>query len=335
MAQRDFHGRGLLFVAGLLFCLGTYGVGTAGAGGISSNQSVDALKRYVFTVNAFSKVDPESANGAGGSKTRWKKNVGTAFPVGEGGYLVTLNCVVRNAEKIVIVGSDGTRYNASVVGFDRGARLTVLKLDRTASVTAPRIRPVGSVKSGTSIVFLGTPSGGAFELTPGSVNSIRSQDGLMVVDVTGYPGTSGTPVFDGDGQAVGLLAYRLEDNPSLKEHPAGKESYIVLPLEYASLQARSIINRFQSRSGWLGISLSASGTAVREIIPGSPAEKCGIKAGDKVVEFNGSTIATTGDLVRATGATRAGDTVKIKVMRNGESVNMSARLMEFPNAGDK
>jgi S1-C subfamily serine protease len=157
----------------------------------------------------------------------------------------------------------------------------------------------------------------------------------MVVDVSGYPGTSGTPVFDNDGLAVGLLAYRLEENSSAINHPAGKESYIVLPLEYASLQARSVINRFESRSGWLGISLSASGTAVRDSTTGSPAEKCGIRTGDKVVEFNGVAIANPGDLVRATGATRAGDTVKIKVMRNGEAVAVSARLMEFPQAAGR
>jgi len=330
-----FHKRGLLLVSVVALCLGTSVAWPAGGGGsASSSQTADVLKRFVFTVNAFSRVIPDSSGAPGDAKTRWKKNVGTAFPVGDGGYLVTLNCVVRNAEKIVIVGSNGARYEASVVGFDKGARLTVLKLSRPASVPTPRIRPVNSVKTGASIVFLGTSSGGALELTQGSVNSIRPQDGLMVVDVSGYPGTSGTPVFDGDGQAVGLLAYRLEEKTAEGGHQAGKESYIVLPLEYASLQARSVINRFESRSGWLGISLSASGTAVRGIIPGSPAEKCGIRAGDRVVEFNGATIANPGDLVRATGATRAGDTVRIKVMRNGEAVSVSAKLMQFPDAGD-
>ncbi len=336
MTRVGHYNRGLLIVTVLSFCLGTCGAGTAAAGGgTSSSQTADTLKRFVFTVNAFSKVVPGSSDGSNGEKARWKKNVGTAFPVGEGGYLITLNCVVRDAEKIKIVGSDGVRYDASVVGFDKGTRLTVLKLSRPASVPIARIKPVNSVKSGAPVVFLGTSSGGVLGLTPGSVNSIRSPDGLMVVEVSGDPGTCGTPVFDDDGQAVGLLAYRLEDNSSTPNHSAGKESYIVLPLEYASLQARSVINRFESRSGWLGISLSASGTAVRGIAPGSPAEKCGLRTGDKVVEFNGAVIANPGDLIRATGATRAGDTVKIKVMRNGGAVSVSAKLMAFPEVSGK
>jgi len=292
-------------------------------------------KRCVFTVNAYTKVECDTTGRQADKRTHWRRNVGTAFPVGEGWYLITMNCVTRNAKKIEVTGSGGECYGVTVVGIDRGARITVLKLDHAAPIPSLVIKPVGAIKSGCGVMFLGVSPGGTLAVTSGSVSTVRERDGMMIVEVTGAPGTSGTPMFDGDGRVAGMLAYRLKEGNVERGRASLKKTYLVLPMEYASLQARSIINRFEAGSGWLGVSTAVNALTVRDVVSRSPAEKCGIKPGDRILEYNGFSVAAPENLLRAAGTTHAGDTVRIKVLRNGETLTFTAKLTAHPETAGK
>lgn len=290
-----------------------------------ADPAPDRLRKIVFTVNAYSRMGDDAR-----SDPRWKLNVGTAFPVGEGGYLMTLSCVLKDAERVQVTDGDGGRFDASLVGYDETGGISILKIAGNDGAPAPRIRSVRAVKPGARVVFVGVPAGGAMSSTPGTVDALYD-DGTMIVAVEGEPGTSGTPVFDEEGQAIGLLAYHIE--PERAEGTRRGGSYLVFPMEYATLMARSIINRVEGRSGWLGITASMNGLTVRDVAAGSPAEKSGIQPGDRVVELNGEALRSPADLVRAIGATRAGETVRVKVIRQGESLTITPRLSGFPAPG--
>ncbi|MHB9029604.1 MAG: S1C family serine protease [Candidatus Latescibacterota bacterium] len=279
-------------------------------------------------MNAYSRL--ESGDSRKEAKDlRWQRNVGTAFPLDDQGYLVTLNCVIRDAERIQVTGGAGEKLDAELVGKDENGGISVLKVIRRGGFPFPRIRPVRDVKAGTRVFFLATPHGGPVAMVPGNVEAVRSSDGAIMVTVSGEPGTSGTPVFDEEGRIIGLLAFHLE-NGGLRRSSDSEKSYLVFPMEYAVLMARSIINRFEAKSGWLGVKASPNELMVGEVVPGSPAEKSGIRPGDRIVEFNDTPVHAPDDLIQAVGATRAGETVLVKIIRNGKMLLFSPRLERYP-----
>lgn len=302
-----------------------------GPGGILSK-----FRQSVFTVNAYSKVRPGiSGKGniagkglLGQSNSHWRRNVGTAFPVDAQGYLLTLNCVIRDADKIQVIGNGGERYNAMVVGYDETERISVLKIRRNKDIAVPLIRPLDTVKPGSRVVFLRTSPDGALSTVTGSVAAVNDPDCTIIVTVAGDPGTSGTPVFDELGNVIGLLAYYLEEDEN-SGIPMGK-SYLVFPMEYMALVARSIINRSESRSGWLGIATSANELEIMEVVKGSPAELSGIRPGDRILEFNDSPVDTPEDLMRTIVSTRPGDDARIRILRGAETVAITVRLSAQP-----
>jgi S1-C subfamily serine protease len=195
----------------------------------------------------------------------------------------------------------------------------------------PPIRPVNSVEPGCKVVFLGVPPGKSLSTMMGVVQSVHESDGTIIVTVSGEPGTSGTPVFDETGNIVGILAYHLGE----KENPAAglplpKETYVVISMEYVSLVARSIINNAEAHGGWLGVSVAVNGGYIQNVVKASPADKCGIKPGDTIVEINGSAVSSTDDLVGVMGATRSGEKVRLKILRSGEPLAFTVKLSEHP-----
>lgn len=289
---------------------------------------LDKFRQSVFTVNAYCKLPRDNVEKASQGAPRWRRNVGSAFPIGGQGYLITLNSVIRDARKVQVVGADGKQYDAAAVGYDAEERISVLKIRRNAGFPAPPVCPMEDVKPGDRVIFLGSPSGGTLSAISGSVRAVNDPDGSVTVTVAVEPGTSGTPVFNERGQVIGLLAYHLEDD--VPPGDAHAHSYLVLPMEYATLLAHTIINRHETRSGWLGISTTLNGLKVVEVAKGSPAEKSGIRPGDRVLGLNGSKVETPEDLVRVMGSTRPGETVRIRVLRGTETMALTTKLLGHP-----
>jgi serine protease Do len=329
MKKSFSYGKTALLIFILCGC-GGIGVSTAGVPERAPGQPglVDKYGGCVFTVHAYLKA---SSAKAGGKSAKKRRNVGTAFLLDSQGLLVTLNCVVRDAEKIVITGNRGETYSASVIGNDEAGRITVLKIKTHFLFSPPPIKPVLTVKPGGKVFFLGIPPGKSLASTSGVVHSVHETDGAIIVTVNGDPGTSGTPVFDENGQTIGLLAYHLcEKESTIGGKTLPMDSYMVFPMEYASLVARSIILNSDVRGGWLGISIAVKNLFVKNVVRESPADRSGIKPGDTIVQFNGETINSTEDLVGAMSSTHSGDTIQLKVLRDGEPRAFSVKLSDHP-----
>ena len=271
---------------------------------------------------------PSLKTGENGTKKR--RNVGTAFPLDNQGYLLTLNCVLKEAEKIMIQGNRGVKFDAVKVGCDETGRIAVLKAANQTPFSMPPIRPMNSMKPGSKVVFLGIPPGTNLSTMTGVVQSVHESDSTILVTVSGEPGTSGTPVFDETGQIVGILAYRLDgkENPAVLPSPI--KTYVVFSMEYVSIVARSVIHNAEARGGWLGVSVAVNGGFIQNVVKASPADKCGIKPGDTIVEINGSPVSSPDSLVGVMSSTHSGETVRLKILRSGEPLFFTAKLSEHP-----
>jgi serine protease Do len=289
----------------------------------------DKFGSSVFTVHAYQKLLPSKT---GEKRIKKRRNVGTAFPFDNAGHLLTLSSVVRDAEKIVITGNGNKQLNAAPLGNDENGRITVLKTEKQAPFSLPPTRSMNSLKPGSRLFFLGAPRGKSLSAMMGVVESVQESDCIIVVTLSSGPGTSGTPVFDENGQIVGLLAYHIGETGN---HEGGnqslKDSYVVYPMDYISMMAQSIIHNSTDRGGWLGVSVEIAGGSIRNVIRDSPADKGGIKPGDNIVEINGSPISSSGDLVKIMSATSPGETLLLKILRGGESVPLTIKLTAHPH----
>jgi len=131
---------------------------------------------------------------------------------------------------------------------------------------------------------------------------------------------------------LGILAFHVDHQKFITPKTAEKNnSYIVIPMEYASVIYRSIINKPETRKGWLGIFISEkddnlSGVDIQYVVQGSPAAKCGLKPTDCITEFNGVPVSSTRQMIEAASSTRAGDTVSI---RKSRSLSDKQELRDF------
>jgi S1-C subfamily serine protease len=139
---------------------------------------------------------------------------------------------------------------------------------------------------------------------------------------------------------LGILAFRVKNNDMPDDKNIGKNDfYIIIPMEFASVIAFSIINSARAQSGWLGISIplketsseNCNGIPIQNIAENSPAALCGLKPMDCIFEYNGLTITTPREMIDSAAKTKPGDTVTIKVFRNGSVMLFNATLIEHPH----
>ncbi len=286
-------------------------------------------KSCVFTVNAYSPLEDTDERAAGG-KT-WQCNVGTAIPMDEDGYLLTLRSVVDKARKIKIINSDGKKAEAELVGNDHTGRISILKIDPSFITHRPEIASLNNLSDGEDVYFLGVVPGMSVDVTDARVNRIRRNDGTIELSSSGVPGTSGTPVFDSSERVLGMLAFQVYDdaNPNASE----EKTYIAISLEHALVLAHNTLNAMKPKCGWLGVCIdlttaSGEGLLITDVIDGSPASTSRIMPRDRIFEFNGVPVATPHQFSEAFSRTHSGDTVTLKVLRDGEEISIDVTLTD-------
>jgi len=284
--------------------------------------------KCVYTVNAYLKID---SNGSGTPQARWKRNVGTAIPIDDEGYLITLRNVVENAEKVKVVSSSGEKIEARVVGSDYTGCISVLKIDRRFVRFVPNIIPLKTLTSGNKVFFLGVVPGMLVDVSCGIISRVMASDGTFEVKGDDIPKTSGTPVFDRDENVLGLLAYQIKQEGASHVRGEAERKYLIISHEHAAVLARHVISNNRPSCGWLGVcidltSSNGSGILITDVIEGSPAEKSDIRPNDIICEYNGHTISSPSQFSDYFSRTRAGDTVTIKLIRGNRHISVDVKL---------
>lgn len=286
-------------------------------------------------------------------QTQFGQSSNDAVPVGSGsgyiidadGRVVTNNHVVEGAASLQVVFMDGTTVDATLVGADPYQDVAVLKLDLQSGQELPGIVSFGdssTVRVGDTVIAIGSPYGEyANTVTAGIVNATdRSLDtgygflmpNLVQHDAEIYPGNSGGPLLNTDGDVIGMNVAKAV-NPTVGYSP--QETNIGFAIESNAIKeiVDEIISTGQVARPYLGIRTQSTmqGQDVMSVEADGPADRAGLQAGDIITAINGQTIDSDHPFINSLIFDhKPGDDITLAVERNGQELELPVTLGERP-----
>ena len=267
-----------------------------------------------------------------------QEGVGSGVIYSSDGYIITNNHVAGNAKEMFVTLSDGTEYPAKLIGADKNTDIAVIKIE--AQNLKPAIfASIENVKVGEIAIALGSPFGLQKSVTMGVISALGreisvSADTMPMVDLiqtdaTINPGNSGGPLVNSEGQVIGINTMIYSTSGS----SAGVGFSI--PTDTATNIANQIIKYGKARLPVMGIEMGdnttdTKGVFVKTVTSGYPAEKAGIKSGDIITELNGKKVETQYELFAQILRQNVGDSLSVKVYRQGSYLTFNVELIERP-----
>ena len=264
---------------------------------------------------------------------RDRAGMGSGFIVSADGYVVTNNHVVEDARNILVRLPDRQEYDATLVGTDPRSDLAVLKID-AQDLPVLALADEAEVKVGQWVLAIGSPFGLDFSVTAGIVSalgrSLPTETGdnyvpFIQTDVAINPGNSGGPLFNLEGEVIGVnsqIFTRSGGSIGLSfAIPSAVVSNVV-----AQIQKNGVVER-----GWLGVSIQdvdrnladsfgldrPRGALIAQVGSDSPAERGGLLAGDVIIQFDSQQIETSADLPHVVGLIAPGTRCDVVIVREG------------------
>ncbi len=273
-----------------------------------------------------------------------QRSQGSGFIIGSDGYILTNNHVVGDADKVVVSLADRRELDATVVGVDPGSDLALLKVeaDNLPTVTLGRSE---NLKVGEWVLAIGSPFGFEYTVTAGIVSgkgrSLRSENYVPFIqsDVAINPGNSGGPLFNLDGEVVGI-------NSQIFSNSGGYMGMsFAVPIDVAMEVADQLKTTGRVARGWLGVEIQKvsrelaesfgldqpQGALVTQVFPDSPGEEGGLLAGDIITEFNGRDIDRWSELPHYVGRAGPGSEAELGLIRDGEAMTLKIQIGELPD----
>ena len=259
---------------------------------------------------------------------------GSGFIIDPAGVVVTNTHVVGSAEKIVVALLDGTELPAEVVGLDELTDIAVIRIKTNATLTSVGWGDSRALEVGDWVVAAGNPFGLGGSVTAGII-SARGRDigsgpfdDFLQIDAPINPGNSGGPLFNTDGQVVGI-------NSAIYS-PTGSSVGIgfAIPSELASRIVAELREKGRIERGWLGVTMQdirEHGVAIAEVVRNGPGGRAGLRPGDIVTGVNGRAVEDARALLRAVAAIPPGQTARLSVQRGGREVELSVTVGRRPN----
>ncbi|WP_293963722.1 DegQ family serine endoprotease [Sneathiella sp.] len=284
----------------------------------------------------------------GQERERKATSLGSGFVIdADGGYVITNNHVIDGADEIKVIFKDGEDLPATLVGTDPKTDLAVLKIDPTARALVD-VEWGDSDKSrvGDWVLAIGNPYGLGGTVTAGIVSArgrdIRSgpYDDYIQTDASINKGNSGGPLFNMDGQVIGI-------NTAIFSQSGGSIGIgFAVPSELAVPVVAQLIEFGKTSRGWLGVVIQpvteeiaegldlsdTDGVLVAGVPEDGPAFKSGIKAGDVILKFNGEEVTEPRELSRLVAESKVGSKVNVELWRSGKTMNVEVVLGELEKA---
>ncbi|MDP4027964.1 MAG: DegQ family serine endoprotease [Gallionella sp.] len=279
-------------------------------------------------------------------RERESQSLGSGFIISADGYIMTNAHVVESADKITVRLTDKREFQAKVIGADKRTDVALLKIEAEG---LPKIN-VGNpdkLKVGEWVVAIGSPFGFDSSVTAGIVSAKgRSlpQDNFVPfiqTDVAINPGNSGGPLFNMNGEVVGI-------NSQIYTRSGGSMGLsFAIPIDVATQVVDQLRSTGKVTRGRIGVVIQEltrelaesfglskpTGALISNVEKDGPADKAGIKASDVILKFDGKLVDSSGDLPRIVAATKPGSKVVVELWRKGSAKQVTVEIAEMPEEG--
>ncbi|RLT92539.1 DegQ family serine endoprotease [Ketobacter sp.] len=265
---------------------------------------------------------------------------------GDAGTVITNFHVIDGADEIKVSLNDGRSFDAKLIGSDPDVDIAILKI-KADNLQEVKMADSDSTRVGDFVVAIGNPFGLGQTVTTGVVSAIgrtglgiEGYENFIQTDASINPGNSGGALVNLKGELVGINTAIIA--------PAGGNVGIgfAIPTNMARHSLEQILEHGEVKRGQLGVVIQdltpdlaeafdldgKQGVVVSEVQPDSAADKAGIKQGDVIIEFDGKEMKSAAQLRNAVGIRRVGDKVKIKVIRDGSTKQLTAKIGESSGA---
>ena len=303
------------------------------------------LQQYYF--------NPALLDRLGGRPVLEYTSFGSGLIVSPDGHILTNEHVVRQAERIVITMSDGTRAESTVIGADDIYDIALLKIEAKNLPYAP-LGDSDRLSIGEWVIAIGSPFGYLLgdaqpSVTVGVVSALHRDvksstetpvfQNMIQTDAAINPGNSGGPLVSSAGEVIGINTFIF----TTAEGNVPGMSFAI-PVNTTKMITDELLHYGRVRTTWTGIRVSGltpevaqrlglgveSGLFVEKVEEESPGAQAGIRQGDVIIEVNGAKVGTPEQTVRSVFGLRVGDTIEMIINRGGKLQTVKVRLAELP-----
>ena len=278
-----------------------------------------------------------------GLKERETSSLGSGFIISEDGYILTNHHVIDGADEVIVRLNNRDEYDAKVIGSDKNSDVAVIKIDGK-NLPNLKLGDSNALKVGEWVLAIGSPFGFDHTVTAGIVSAKgRSLPGdnyvpFIQTDVAINPGNSGGPLFNMDGEVIGI-------NSQIFSRSGGFMGLsFAIPIEMAIDVAEQIKNTGTVSRGWLGVLIqevtreladsfgmsNPHGALIAKVLDDSPAKEAGLQVGDVIVEFNGKKVTRSSSLPPIVGRTPVGKPANVTIIRNKSKRTIKVTIAQLP-----
>jgi len=283
----------------------------------------------------------------GTPQKRKSSALGSGFIINIKGIVITNNHVIQGAEDIVVRVGEDKEYKAKIIGADPLSDIAVLQIESKEKFIPVKFGDSDKARIGDWVIAIGNPFGLGGTVTSGIISARNRSIGLsryedyIQTDASINQGNSGGPLFDMNGDVIGINTAIL-----------GQSGSIGIGFSIPSNSAKKIIDQLiefgETKRGWLGVRIQVvtkeiadvekldepRGALVASVAKKSPSEKAGIKAGDIILEFNGTKIKEMNELPKIVAQTEVGKMVEVIVWRNKKEIIKKIKLGRLETSED-
>jgi serine protease Do len=276
-------------------------------------------------------------------------SLGSGFVIDPSGLIVTNNHVIEGADEIIISFTDGTKLKvAKILGHDPKTDLALLKVEPKKPLHAVTFGDSAKMRVGDWVMAIGNPFGLGGSVTVGIISATKRDinagpyDDFLQTDAAINRGNSGGPLFNMDGQVIGV-------NTAIISPTGGS---IGIGFAVPSNSAVQVIDQLkqygETRRGWLGVHVQSvtdeiagslgldapKGALVATVTPDSPAAAAGVEPGDVILSFDGQAIDNMRNLPRAVASTPIGKSVTVELLHKGTNKSVDVTVGLLPAADE-